>query len=220
MLRNFFGNGLFYQETDMKISILSAAVAILAILPLGAEPPAPADHDKPPGRPGPGHKMRDMKDNLPPEIRQRFDAARSKALEDPELRALKNKMDAAGREFFQAMRAKMQEIDPGLSELVKEQAGWKDRKDNKDGKNRPAPDGPKWGNLSEAERDQLKAARAKAKEDPTVQAADKKKDAATTPADRKAASDEYRQAMRAAMVKADPSVEAVLQKLKAPPAGE
>lgn len=203
----------------MKISILSAAVAILAVLPLGAEPPPASDSDKPPMRPGPGHKMRDMKENLPPEIRQRFDAARSKALEDPELRALKDKMDTAGREFFKAMRVKMQEIDPGLSELVKEQAGWKEGK-GKDGKNRPPHDGPKWGNLNDAERDQLKAARAKAKEDPAVQAADKKKDAAATPADRKAASDEYRQAMRAAMVKADPSVEPVLKKLKAPPAGE
>jgi len=61
-------------------------------------------------------------------------------------------------------------------------------------------------NLSQPEREKLKAAHQKAMQDPTVQSAHEKM---------KAARREFRDSMNAAMLKADPSIQPILDKLPA-----
>jgi Spy/CpxP family protein refolding chaperone len=67
----------------------------------------------------------------------------------------------------------------------------------------------RWANLSADEREKMKAARAKAATDPSVKSAKQKL---------REARNEFRSSMRAAMLKADPSIEPILQKL--PKAGD
>jgi hypothetical protein len=62
------------------------------------------------------------------------------------------------------------------------------------------------------------SAREKAKSDLAVQAAEKKKREANTLGERNAASEDYRKAMREAMVEADPSIAALLEKMAPKPA--
>lgn len=160
--------------------------------------------------------MRDkIRDRLPPEIRDRFDAAREKALQDPKLQELRKAAADANKAFFFAMRDKMVEIDPGLAPYAKQPPGDGDRRGGSFG-----GDDHGFGSLTEQERDRLKNARAAAKDDPAVQAAEKKRDSATTPEERRAATDEYRKAIGAAILKADPTLGPVLDKLKPGPASK
>jgi hypothetical protein len=62
-------------------------------------------------------------------------------------------------------------------------------------------------NLSSEERQKLQAAQQKAMQDPSVQAAHDKM---------RAAHEEFQNAMRAAMLKADPSIQPILNKIPAP----
>jgi membrane glycosyltransferase len=75
--------------------------------------------------------------------------------------------------------------------------------------------GGRWqqrlANLSPEEREKLKAARQKAMQDPSVQAAEEKMKEART---------EFVTAMRAAMLKADPSIQPVLNKIPRGSRGE
>lgn len=68
-------------------------------------------------------------------------------------------------------------------------------------------------NLSEAERQHLKSLHEQVKSDPAVVAARQAKQSATTPQARNAAEEALHQAMQHAMIKADPSAEAILSKL-------
>lgn len=168
------------------------------------------------------------------EIRERFQAARMKAMQDPEIQKLQIEARAANDKFFQAARKKMTEIDPGLSEIVrKKRAGKGDRhgqgpdemdlrgpglKDSDRPHKSGRPGGPNprrsgFGSLDENERKTLQEARKKAKSDPAVQAALAKKEAAQTPEDREAAGEEYRKTIHGAMLKADPTLEPLLKKL-------
>lgn len=198
---------------------------VLAVTLAAALATAPAESDDkpamPPKGPPPEGRMRDKMrekflENLPPEIRGRFEAARNKALEDPKIQQMRKDADRANEEFFKAMRQKMMEIDPGLGEYVKKHAmeggkGMKDRMDR-------GPGGPPgFGNLSEGERQKVLDAREKAKTDPAVQAAEKKKESAQTPEERKAASEEWRKAMRDATLRVDPSLAPLLDKMAPPP---
>jgi len=173
-----------------------------------------------------------------PEIRERFQAARMKAMQDPEIKKLQTEARAANDKFFQAAREKMSEIDPGLAEIVREKKASKgDRhgvapeemsrkepgpKNPQRADQKKRPGGPKthqsgFGSLDENERTSLQEARKKAQTDPTVQAALAKKEAAKTPEDREAALKEYRQTIHEAMVKADSSIEPILKKLAPKP---
>lgn len=165
--------------------------------------------DKPPGppsdapstdkeRPTRGDRFRERMD---PEVRKKFDAAREKALQDPDLQQLRKDAEVANKKFFEAMRKKMVEIDPGLAAFGKRQS-------------ERAAEWRGYAALSDKEREQLRAARNTAKQDPAVQEAEKKRDSANTPEERKAASDAYRKAIGDAMLKVDPSLAPVLEKLK------
>jgi len=207
----------------MKIKILAFTACALLGAGLGAFAQTPAESPTPPKGPPPakpsgehGGKMRGpmrehLLENLPPEIKKRVEDARAKALQDPKIQSLRENADKANEEFFKAMREKMQEIDPGLGELIKKQAdkGGKDRKNKDKGPGGP----PGLGNLSEEERQKLMTAREKANADPAVQDAAKKKEAAQSPEDRKTASEGYRKAMHDAMIKADPSIAPLLEKM-------
>lgn len=204
-----------------KIGAILAAIVIGGGMHAFAQSTEETPDQKPPPPPM-GDKMRGPREamkerflkSLPPEARKRFEAAREKALQDPKIQELRQKSEAANREFFEAMREKMQEIDPGLAELIKDHApGRPERPERPDKSDRREGGKPP---LTEAEKDQLDKARATAKEDPAVVAAQKKKDEATDPEARRAAGEEHRAAMRAAMIKADPSVEEILKKLGPP----
>lgn len=64
---------------------------------------------------------------------------------------------------------------------------------------------PRWANLTEEERAKLRAAHQKAMEDPAVRAAQEKL---------KQARREFREVMRPALLKADPSIQPILEKLR------
>jgi hypothetical protein len=144
-------------------------------------------------------------ERVPEETRQRFLAAREKALEDPKLQQLRKNAQRANRDFFKAMRTKMLEIDPGLDELV--------RKFSMQFRARRAWSEAGLNALSEEERHKLLILMAQVERDPAVAAAEKKKWDAVTRAERKTASEDYREAVSTAMTKADPSIASILDKL-------
>jgi hypothetical protein len=174
-------------------------------------PPPPAPRER---SPLPKSLARFL-ESLSPETRKRFMAAREKALQDPKLQQLRQTAETAKRDFLKAMRDKMLEIDPGLADIVKkwvsERKSWKGQKHE--------GSSSVFGNLSDDELDKLMSARQKAKSDPAVQAAEKKKREANTLEEQNAASEDYRKAMREAMLKADASIAALLEKMapKPPP---
>jgi hypothetical protein len=156
-------------------------------------------------------------ERVPEETRQRFLAAREKALEDPKLQRLRKNAQRANRDFFKAMRTKMLEIDPGLAELV--------RKFSMQFRARRAWSEEGLSALSEEERHKLLSLMAQVEDDPAVAAAEKNRWDAVTTAERKTAFEAYRQAVSKAMLKVDPSIAPILDKLTsaqapaAPPAG-
>jgi hypothetical protein len=198
-----------------KHSVVAAALCAGILLPATAqEQPAGPQHK--PGSPPPWaakaregmrEKIRErIAERLSPEERARFESARKQALEDPAIKSLRERAEATNREFFEAMRAKMIEIDPGLKDIIKD----------KGGKHGPRGKGPQ---LSEGEQQRLKAARDIAVQAPSVQAAAEKRDAATTKEERGQAGREYADTMREAMLQADPTIAPILEKV-GPPRGQ
>jgi hypothetical protein len=163
-----------------------------------------------PPRPGDEGDLRSrFVESLPPEMRERFEAAREKALQDPKLRELRKIAERANRDFFKAMREKMMEIDPALADIVrktvlerKARKAWKDE----DG-------APGFDSLSGEEREKFMAALEKAHNDPALEAAKRKRWEAITSGERAIASEEYRKALQEAMLKVDPSLAPILKKL-------
>jgi hypothetical protein len=145
-------------------------------------------------------------EGLPQETRERFLAAREKALEDPKLRELHLKAQRAKMEFFKAMRTKMLEIDPELADIVKKRSV--ERKAH-----RAWGDQGGLGGLSDDERQKLLSVMEQVDSDPAVEAANKKRWEASSADDRQSALEGYRQALRGAMAKVDPSIAPILDKL-------
>ena len=144
-------------------------------------------------------------EGVPEETRQRFLAAREKALEDPKLQRLRRNAQRANRDFFKAMRTKMLEIDPGLADLV--------RKVSMQFRARRAWSEARVNALSDEERQKLLSLMARVEDDPAVAAAEKKRWDAVTTAERKTAFEAYRQAVSKAIVTVDPSIAPILDKL-------
>jgi hypothetical protein len=145
-------------------------------------------------------------EGLSQETRERLRAAREKALEDPKLQQLRDNAERAKREFFKAMRDKMLEIDPSLADIVRKQAierkAWKLWRG----------EGGLRG-LTDEERTKLLHTMEKVDSDPAVQAAKKKRWEANSKDERDAATETYRKVLREAMLKADPSIAPILDKL-------
>jgi len=204
----------------MKTRILLPLLVACSSAVLLAEPPAGGTNTRPfppSGDTGKNDALRDkmrdkMLEHLPPELRKRFEAARNKAMQDPAVQELKKKADAAGEEFRAAMREAMMKADPELASMLKEKMEDKVRV----GKDGHRPDASGFANLSETDRQKLMAAREKAKDDPSVQAAEAKKKDAKTPEQRQAAMEEFHQAMKQALIKADPTIGPILDQLKPP----
>jgi hypothetical protein len=209
MKRNFSIPGRFYLMTMRHSSLALAVLWFVCAWTTGIA--QRADEGGPPKvPPGDEERMRPrFLESLPPEMRERFEAAREKALQDPKLRELQKIAKRANRDFFRAMRIKMMEIDPALAEMVRKKIlerrarrAWKDENG-----------APGFDSLGPEEREKFVAALEKANDDPAVQAAKEKKWEAITAAERAMALEEYRKAMQEAMLKVDPSVAPILEKL-------
>ncbi len=175
---------------------------------------------------------------LSPEERAQVKAAHDKAIaEDP---SLKEKMKAAQEAFQEAreaLHAAMIKVDPSVEAILakmpkpgpggkpggKERWGKGDSADQSMTGSTGAEEGgkprhkgpPGLANLNESERSQLMAAREKAKSDPAVTAAREAKKEAATPEARRSAEEAMHKAMHDAMIKADPSLGPILEKLRA-----
>ena len=191
--------------------LLLAAALFGATFTTQAQNPPPPPGDKP------GGKSRDkFSEGMPEEMKEKFQAARDELLQDPEMKALKEKADQAGKEFREAMREAMMNRDPELAKQVGDffesrKKQFEERKKN-DG-DRPKKHKDK-GEASKPpippeQRDRMEKARA-------VQSAEAKLKSAQSPEERAAAGKEFREAMRNAMLTADPSLANVLEQ-KAPP---
>lgn len=200
------------------------------------------------GGPGPNPAQRPQGGPMPlltKEERQQLKAAHDAAIQqDP---SLKQKIEAAHQAMEAASRAMsdaMIKIDPSIAPIMAKIAPkkWERRfcppsatntntsgnsGTNKQNQNMTAPNA-QWhhqggmhqgfANLSPAEQSQLKAAREQAKNDPAVIAAQAAIKSSSTPAERHAAGEVMRQVMHDAMIKADPSIAPILEKLYGPSA--
>lgn len=179
---------------------LGLAAAVSPLLAQENTPPKPRkmDNSSPPGA------------MLTPDERGRLDAAREKAKEDPTVRSLHEAKEKVSEQLDDAMRAAMLAADPSLAptlEKIKKARTWA-----RDVRH-------EFDSLTPAQREQLKAARSAAKDDPAVKAAEEKVRVAQGPEDRRAAMKEAHKAMKAAMLKADPSVGSLLEKMPPPMRG-
>ena len=197
----------------MRYELLAAGILLVACWrppahaqttnTIASPQPTPAEYSGEAGSDG-GFVSRFL-EGVPEETRQRFLAAREKALEDPKLQRLRRDAQRANREFFKAMRTKMLAIDPGLAELV--------RKRVMELRARRAWSEAGLSVLNEEERQKLFSVMEKVDDDPAVKAAkDKKWDAVTT-AERKTALEAYRKVLSKALTKLDPSIAPILDKL-------
>ena len=143
-------------------------------------------------------------------------------MEDPKIQELKNEAEKASEALRSAVRESMVKSDPDLTDAVNKisEAFKKNRNDmkpEKGGKEAKRKDGDSpAAKLPPEEKSKLDAARAIAKQAPSVQAAEAKLKTATTPESREIAAKEFRQAMHDAILTADPSLASVLESLGTP----
>jgi len=184
------------------------------------------DQAPPPPPPGPRGPM----GNLSDQERAQLKAAHDKAIaQNPALeQAMKDARQAvekARKDLHDAMIAVDSSVAPILSKIEPpKKAGhcrWGECPGKSDASQENRRHGPPPGlaNLSEQEREQLKAAHEKVKNDPSVVSAREALKTAATPEARRAAHEALRQAADAALLKADPSLGPILEKLHqvAPP---
>ena len=193
--------------------------------PAWSQSPAPGQKSPPQagGKEGywKGHEKKIL-EAIPEDLRERFKTARTAAMEDPKIQELKNEAEKASEALRSAVRESMVKSDPDLTDAVNKisEAFKKNRNDmkpEKGGKEAKRKDGDSPAEkLPPEEKSKLDAARAIAKQAPSVQAAEAKLKAATTPESREIAAKEFRQAMHDAILTADPSLASVLESLGTP----
>lgn len=189
----------------MKINTLTAAALALLLAT-----PSIALAERPEGPPpGPGLEMLKKLD-LSKEEKARLRQLREEAMEDPELAELREKAMKANKELFDAMRDRLRASDPQLEQKI---SGAVDQMREKWGHLRKGHDHMGLANLTEEERQKLNAARQTAKSSPAVEAAAAKRKSAATPEEKRAAAKEYAEAMKSAILTADPSLGPVLDKV-------
>jgi|GEM_PF-1501289 Spy/CpxP family protein refolding chaperone len=194
-----------------------AALIVCSPHALHAQPDAPSGPGGAPSQgPGKPHWKKHgkpggpMAPGLPPEEAKRLAAAREKAKDDPTVRSLKEARDALDKQLENAVNAAILAADPGLAptlEKVKESRerakGMRDR----------------FESLTPEQREQLKAAREAAKDDPAVVAAREKMKSADSPEARREAGKAMHEAMKAAMLKQNPGFGPLLEQLGPPMGG-
>jgi Spy/CpxP family protein refolding chaperone len=163
--------------------------------------------------------------NLTEQERAQLKAAHDKATQqnpalEEAMKAARQTMEKARKDLHDAMIA----IDPSVAPILGkiEPPKW-ERKgngphgepgkggDGREGRRHATP--PGMANLTEQERAQLKTAHEQIKSDPSVAAAREALKTATTPEARHAAHESLRQAADAALLKVDPSLGPILEKL-------
>jgi hypothetical protein len=197
------------EQAVMKIFTILILGILGAVAPLSAQDNSQPQPDGP-DRDGPSWRQHGKKHGPPPgakltpDEQQRLQAAREKAKADPTVRSLKEAKDALEKQLETAMRAAMLAADPSLGPVLDKIKAARDRAKEMRGK---------FDSLTPEQKQQLKAARSVAKDDPAVQAAREKMRSAQGPEARREAGREMHQAMKAAMLKADPSLAPLLEKL-------
>lgn len=193
----------------------------LSLLLLAVIPPLSAQdnrqrQDQPSEQGGPSRKKHGKKHgpfvgtNLTLEERQRLAAARQKANDDPTVRSLREAKEQLGEQLDNAMRAAMLSADPTLGPALDK---------IKQARDRAKEMRAKFRSLTPEQKQQLKAARLNAKDDLAVQAAREKLRSAQGPETKRTAARELHEAMKAAMLKADPSLTPLLEQLGPPGLG-
>jgi len=198
----------------MRTLLILALGLVAAVAPLSAQD----DSQSQPGRPAGGFQGKERGRphgppsgaKLTPEEHRKLSAAREKAKDDPTVRSLHEAKQKVEEQLANAMRAAMLAADPSLGPTLDKIKGARDRaKDMRD----------KFESLTPEQRQQLMSARQKAKDDPTVQSAREKMRDAQGPEAKRAAAREMHEAMKAAMLKADPSLGSLLDQLGPPGPG-
>ncbi len=194
------------------LTVLCMGLAV-AVTPLVAQdnPPSrldagsPGQHGPPPQwkkrgkRPGPPPEAA-----LTPDEQKRLAVARKKAKEDPTVRSLREAKEKLDEQLETAMHAAMLSADPTLAPTLDK---------IKQARVHAREMLGRFESLTPAQREQLRAAHAAVKNDPAVQAAREKMRAADSPEARREAANETHKAVKAAMLKADPSLAPLLEKL-------
>lgn len=135
--------------------------------------------------------------------REKLKAARQKAMADPKVKAALEKQKAAAEEYQKTVRPLALAADPKIGPVLDKM----EKAAAEAPRNRP-PGGGRGGmmaNLSPGEREQLRAVRDKLKDEAAFKTAEEKRHAADADA---------REAQRAAMLAADPSLQPVLDKIE------
>jgi hypothetical protein len=215
------------MKTTLKNPLLLTLVAAALMMPLRAQnTDAGTNGATPPG--GPSQRGQGPMANLSEEDRQKVKAAHDAAIQnDPSLDQGMKDAYQAMEKARKAMHDAMIAVDPSVEAILAKmahpkQGGWNKGEKNP-GKgpeeNGPKPwkhdgPGPAMANLTESEREQLKVAHEKVKNDPAVVAAREAKKNADTPEARRAAEEALHKASREAMIKEDPSLAPILEKLR------
>ncbi len=147
---------------------------------------------------------------LTPDERAKLKAAHRAAMQDPAVQAAKAQRDENRRAFRQTMRAALLKADPSLGPTLDKLRAARGHGGHamREGLHR------RLAALDEAERARLRAAREGVKDDPAVAAAHAQMQRAATPEDRRQAHRLLAEAMRNAMLRNDPSVGPILDKLR------
>jgi len=185
----------------MKATVIIVSIATGAALSVGAigqtgassvkpaaiiQAPAPAANT--PGE-VPVSKFSAVSDPLTPEERKQLTVARHKAMSDPAVVEIQKTLDAVRADITKALKDEMAKADPAVQALVEKG-------------DKPTP-GAGWKDLTPEERTKLSAARQAQFTTPEVQAILIK----LTPVQK-----QYMEALKAATIKGDPAVAAILDK--------
>ena len=146
---------------------------------------------------------------LTPDERTRLKAAHRTAMQDPAVQAAKVQRDQNRKAFRQTLRAAMLKADPSIGPTFDKLRAARGKGGQGNGHMEQ-----RLSVLNDAERAQLRAARQGAHSDPAVVAAQQQMMSATTPEDRRQAHRLMAEAMRNAMLRTDPSLGPVLDKLR------
>ena len=206
-------------------ALLLAPVALLAFTPVRAQTEPNSSALMKEGNPPPPGERQGPMAQLSETERAQVKAAHDKAIEqDPALqqkmKGARDAMEAARKEMNNAMIQADPSVEPILAKITPPKRDWKQEGGAKQGgkeASRPwkhdGSGGKGMANLSEAERQQVKALHEQVKNDPAVAAARDAMKSAATPEARQAAEKALHQASREAMLKTDPSIEPILEKL-------
>ena len=215
------------MKTTLKYQLLLTLVAASLTLPLCAQNTNTGTNDAapppPPGGPGQHGPMA----NLSAEERQKIKAAHDAAIQkDPALEQVMKEaheaMERARNAMHEAMIAVDPTVEPILAKITPPKWGGGGGDKGNGGRSPEGNDAKPWkhegpgkgmANLTESEREQLKAAHEKVKNDPAVAAAHEAMKNATTPEARRTAEEGLHKASREAMIKADSSIAPILEKL-------